>query len=272
MAGFLPRRCPREPVAPSVAPGPATNANGDVAVNADVLAEQALDAAITDCCEFLAIDRQTYFELALAWDELGAALWPSHTPETFYTAWTGDAGRANLCRNLIDQFARRDVWAVLSQLTDGQDGWWLLDYGCGSAATALAVAPRCRQVVLVDVPNLAQEFVAWRIERHGLKQVSCLTPAEAEALPAESFDYLCCIDVLEHLPTPTTTFERLDALLRRAGCLLFRAPWARPDEDFSEHLPEATADWHRPGGGADRLATRYHQVLTISFGGLYVKR
>lgn len=241
-------------------------------MNPDVYAARAMDLAIAEAAYYLEIERGALFDLAERWEELGPKLWAETTPETFYTAWQGEAGQANLCRNLIDQYARRDVWAVLWQVTQQLRRIWMLDFGCGSAALSWALRERCEQLVLADVPNAAREFVRWRIETAGARHVASVGPDEALQLPAESFTLIACIDVLEHLPEPTAVFERLDALLAPGGVFVYRAPWARDDEDFDEHLPAATADWHRPGGGAEQLAERYTQAGVISHGGVFVKR
>lgn len=241
-------------------------------MSAEIYRQMAAEEAIGDACEFLQIERTEYYNLALQWTELGPQLWQQSTPETFYTNWTGDAGRANLCANIIDQFSRQTVWAVLCQCLPQREDWVYLDYGCGSGVVSFPFLPQCDTAVLVDVPNLAQDYVRWRLGKHGHQHAAVLTPDEAEQIPAGTFTCIACVDVLEHLPNPTEVFGKLDQMLRVGGLLLFRSPWAREDEDFSEHLPEATADWHKPGGGNQHLQVRYEQLLGMDFGGLYTKQ
>jgi SAM-dependent methyltransferase len=231
----------------------------------------AAEEAVTDACEFLGVTRPRFFELALAWPELGAALWERSTPETFYTGWTGDTGRAAVAANVMDQFTRQDVWGALSQVMPARGGWLFMDYGCGTGSASFPFLGHCAQAVMVDVPNLNQEFLRWRLQRHGLDHVAVLSPDQAVELPLDTFDLVACVDVLEHLPEPTQVFQRLDAWLRCGGLLIQRSPWAHDDEELGEHLPEATADWHRSGGGAEQIGARYEALLPMAFGAVYHK-
>lgn len=232
----------------------------------------ALDDAITDACRFLNVARPEFYELARGWDTHRDTTWAETNPETFYTAWRGDVGRAALAANVLDQFSRPEIWHVTQEIRRQTPLGFFLDYGCGSAVVTWTALPSCTEAVLVDVPNLNQEFVRWRLEQHDSHQAAVLTPEEAAVFPAGTFDTIFCIDVLEHLPQPTAIFERLDQALKTGGLLLHRSPWARPDEDLCEHLAEATVDWHRPGGGAEQLAARYQTLAPLPFGGLYLKR
>lgn len=126
---------------------------------------------------------------------------------------------------------------------------------------------------MVDVPNVGQDFLRWRLERDGWRHVILLHHEATDTLPPEAFDLICCIDVLEHLPEPTRIFERFDSWLRPGGFYLHRAPWAQSVDEEHEvgHLLAAPADWNRPGGAGDQLASRYELLAPISFGALYRK-
>jgi 2-polyprenyl-3-methyl-5-hydroxy-6-metoxy-1,4-benzoquinol methylase len=173
---------------------------------------------------------------------------------------------------VLDQFSRPEIWHVTSELRRQTSLGYFLDYGCGSAVITWTALPDCAEAVLVDVPNLNQEFVRWRLDHYDSHQAAVLTPDEAAVFPAGMFDTIFCIDVLEHLPEPTPIFERFDQWLKPGGILLHRSPWAKPDEQLCEHLAEATADWFRPGGGASQLAQRYNTLTELPFGGVYMKR
>jgi SAM-dependent methyltransferase len=240
-------------------------------VSVEIDRAQAQDEAVTDACAWLGVPRAQFFDLARQWHDRGRALWSETDPAGFYRAWTGDTGRVALCANILDQFSRDIVWSILHGVFTQVPVSFYLDYGCGSAALSFPFLGRCTGAVLVDVPNAQQEFVRWRLERAGLRDAVVTTPDAAESLPADSFGLIACVDVLEHLPNPTAVFARLDQQLAPGGMFVFRAPWAREDEDFGEHLPEATADWHRPAGGAEQLAARYRCLLGIEHGGLYLK-
>lgn len=240
-------------------------------MSSDIDRFQAYERAVTDVCEWLDLERDGFYDLARRWDELGAELWTRTGPDSFYTAWTGDAGRANLCANVVDQFSRGSIWHVLSGVLTSGEVHFFLDYGCGTAVLDFPFLHLCRSAVLIDLPNLAQEFVRWRIEKHGLRDAAVLEPDALAAFGEEAFDVVACVDVLEHLPRPTEKLLELDRVLRPGGLLIHRSPWAKEDEELHEHLPEATADWHRPGGGEMILAAEYVKLAGLEFGGVYRK-
>ncbi|MBI2300817.1 MAG: methyltransferase domain-containing protein, partial [Armatimonadetes bacterium] len=169
-----------------------------------------------------------------------------------------------MAANVLDQFSRVNVWSVLYQLFARDEHSVYLDYGCGTASVSFAFLNRCDVAVLLDVPNDSQAFVRWRVERAGLQQVAVMTPDDAPGLPDGGFSLVACIDVLEHLPDPSAAFAGLQRVLRPGGLLLLRAPWARDDEDFGEHLPEATDNWHAPGGGAAQLLAGFERLAEIA--------
>ena len=241
-------------------------------MNTEIDRYRALDDSVTAASEFLHVPRGDIFELAKAWATVGPELWAKTGPDTFYASWTGAVGASAISANIIDQLSRVAVWNVLHQVFSRDLRWTYLDYGCGTAAVSFPFLSRCEVGVLLDVANANQEFVAWRLQRHGLTQAAVLTPDKAPALPAGSFNFVTCVDVLEHLTNPSEVFAQLDRLLQPEGLLLLRAPWAREDEDFGEHLAEAPLDWHRSGGGADSLAAGFSVLAELADGGLYQKR
>lgn len=233
---------------------------------------EACHAAIGDACAWLCLTPAEFFAAARQWTTLGPALWAETDPETFYTAWLGEAGRSGICANIIDQFSRTEIFFLLEAIFDQFPIGFYLDYGCGTAAVSWPFLSRATSAVLVDVPNLSQQFVQWRVEQAGLRDVAVLPPEAAGSLPDGLMDLVVCVDVLEHLPNPTAIFLQLDRLVKPGGLLLHRSPWAREDEDLGEHLQEATADWHRPGGGAQLVGALYEVVQPVAFGGLYRKK
>ncbi len=238
----------------------------------EVRRHRAAEEAVTDACEFLEVTRPEFFDLAEAWEQVGPALWQSCTPATFYTSWRGDAGKSAVAANVMDQFSRGEIFEMLGIVFDRLDQVIYLDFGCGTGAVSYPYLHRALSAVMIDVPNANQDYLRWRLVRAGLNEVALLEPNTLPQLPDATFNLIACIDVLEHLTNPTEVFAQLDRVLRIGGLFLFRAPWARDNEDFGEHLPEATRDWHRPGGGGQILQLGYQLVGQVTHGGLYQKQ
>ena len=242
----------------------------------DVLVEltRVRDAAIADVGEFLGLSRDQVYDQAATWSDRQRAMLAEGLPQDHYSHWLGDNGRANVCLNTVDQFYRHDVFAAVCQLHTAGLVQDLVDFGCGTGVVNYPYLAGCRSAVMVDVPNVAQDFLRWRLERDRLNHVVLLHHEATGDLPPESFDLICCIDVLEHLPEPTLVFEQFDRWLRPGGFYLHRAPWAQSEEEEREvgHLLAAPADWERPGGAQEQLTARYERIAPISYGGLYRKR
>jgi SAM-dependent methyltransferase len=82
----------------------------------------------------------------------------------------------------------------------------VLDYGCGEATSAALLADACGHLTMVEAaPNVRAALKA-RFE--GNPKISVLTPAEAAAQPAASFDLIVLHSVAQYL-----TGAELDAMM-----------------------------------------------------------
>src|ERR1700690_1803749 len=81
----------------------------------------------------------------------------------------------------------------------------VLDYGCGEATSADFLAAACEHLTMVEAaPNVRAALKA----RHaGHAKISVLTPDEAAALPAGSFDLIVLHSVAQYLSA--AEFDRL---------------------------------------------------------------
>lgn len=225
-----------------------------------------LDGCVTDACAFLEISRPQFYALAQSWTTYSQTFHSFERPEAFYLGFQGDMGRANLCANILNQFSRLEVYALAQRISALKPNLRLADIGCGTAALTFPLLSRIEvPAFLVDVSNLAQDFVRWRCARHGLDHVSVCGLDDVIG-PVQ---VMICVDVLEHVAQSSAMFRKMDALLSPGGVLLFQAPWASVAPNI-EHLPEAEADWHE-GGGAAMLAAGYSVLRQLPCGGLYHK-
>jgi hypothetical protein len=230
---------------------------------------RGFDACVGDACAFLDVQRPAFFELAALWPGYVATFDTFAEPEAYYRGFCGDMGRSNLCVNILDQFGRFDIAGLLPQLpAEAQDGqkMTMADIGCGAAALSFPSASRYKRAYFIDLPNISQEFVDWRIQKYGQSNFEI---GGLDVL-SEPVNIMICIDVLEHIAKSSDFFTEMDDRLAPGGVLVLRAPW-RSIAPHREHLEEAETNW-REAGGAKRLEEGYDLVHPLAAGGLYRKK
>lgn len=127
--------------------------------------------------------------------------------------WVGFWNRPNAIyvnrRNLEAHFAslQRDLDAYLPA------GGTVLDFGCGEALAADAMAERCGSLLLYDAAPAVRERLAERF--HGHPRIKVLTDDDLAALPQGSVDLVLAVSVLQYIPR-----AELVAVLRRWRGLL----------------------------------------------------
>ena len=193
------------------------------------------------------------------WDQYTQSAFDPRHSQSFYEGWVGEVGYLNVVANTCDQFRRIELFLAYERWMPLQAGS-LIDLGCGTAGLTLQFARRFDDVMLVDVDNVAKEFVRFKLERHreNVHARPVLPAALQEGTRADAF---ICVDVLEHLPNPSAVFaEQIDRCLQPGGLLFLQAPWAG---GVPEHLAEAPVDWIQRGG-EQLLARAYDKVAPIS--------
>ncbi len=99
----------------------------------------------------------------------------------------------------------------------------LVDLGAGTGTLAVAVAPRCGQVVAVDISEAMGRFLRDRVASAGLANVRCVRAGflsyQHAGLPA---DFVYTRNALHQLPDfwKAIALERIGGMLRPGGVLL----------------------------------------------------
>lgn len=83
----------------------------------------------------------------------------------------------------------------------------LLDFGCGIGSDGLALTRAGYEVSFADFDNPSTRYLRWRLERRGLRAE--VFDLDRDQLPA-GFDLVYAFDVLEHVPDPLATLERME--------------------------------------------------------------
>jgi len=110
----------------------------------------------------------------------------------------------------------------IEQACGGLKGKTALDVGCGGGILTEALAARGAQAMGIDLAEASLEVA----RLHGLesKIVADYRAVAVEDLAAErpqSFDLVCCLEMLEHVPDPASVVAACAALTRPGGTVVF---------------------------------------------------
>jgi SAM-dependent methyltransferase len=122
--------------------------------------------------------------------------------------------------NLMKRSIRRWVASYVTNVLGPRQR--VLALGDGLAFDSLALAEAGHDVTWSDLPGFASTFAERMIQASG---TGVHMRTDGAALPAEHFDTIVSLDVLEHVPDVEEELRKIHAALRPGGMLIVHAPF-----------------------------------------------
>jgi 2-polyprenyl-6-hydroxyphenyl methylase/3-demethylubiquinone-9 3-methyltransferase len=130
-----------------------------------------------------------------------------------------------------------------------------LDVGCGGGILTEALAEAGAEALGIDLARASIDVATQHAEAAGIDVAYRLIGAEALAAerPA-SFDLVCCLEMLEHVPDPAETIAAIAALVKPGGHVVFSTINRNPKsyalmivgaEYLANIVPRGTHDYAR---------------------------
>ncbi len=131
----------------------------------------------------------------------------------------------------------------------------VLDVGCGGGLLSEALAARGATVTGIDASERAIEIAKLHLYESGLKVEYVCETAEAHAeKQAGGYDLVTCMELLEHVPDPSSVVTACAAMLRPGGAACFSTLNRTPAsfalaivgaEYVLDLVPRGTHEWSR---------------------------
>jgi ubiquinone/menaquinone biosynthesis C-methylase UbiE len=100
----------------------------------------------------------------------------------------------------------------------------MLDVGCGWGGYTVAGLEMGIDAYGCDIDDKVLEIAALRSKLHGVPENYYIAPAEQLPFPDETFDYVQCISVLEHVNNVSTSIREMVRVLKKGGVAFISAP------------------------------------------------
>lgn len=98
----------------------------------------------------------------------------------------------------------------------------VVDVGCGGGILSESLAARGAQVTGIDAADKALAVARMHLAKTGLEvEYRQITAEELAIEQPDSFDVVCCLELLEHVPDPASTVAACARLCRPGGEVFF---------------------------------------------------
>ena len=124
-------------------------------------------------------------------------------------------------------------WIAEYLLETGTEPLDILVYGDGLGFDSLYLSQAGHRVMYFEVSAAGRKFAARLFEAHGAP-VTILW--DADQIEEQQYDVVACLDVLEHVPEPTSLVKSFSRYLKPKGRLIVNAPFFMLTAEYLTHL------------------------------------
>lgn len=179
---------------------------------------------------------------AAEWEELARR-------EPYFRVLTHDGG--TVATDAFFETGEADIAALLAAIASvlGRQPSLTssLDFGCGAGRITIPLARRSTKTVACDIAPTMLVHAARNVQNAGLNNVTFIGVDELNDWPAEQFDFICSLLVLQYIP-PSSGYAIIRALLKvlapgglAALHVVFEAPGVSPRTRFLSRVARRQA-------------------------------
>jgi len=236
--------------------------------------QEQMEEIIDIACEYMGIDKSDYHKTIEKFSKFGMDIEEDFENQSQTDVYWSNIDKEWLCINIYVQSVLYNsaipIYSSLMKLPLNNST--ALDYGCGSGVLAILLhkAFHFKKLVLLDIGNYASGFVEFYIAKTNSKEIVWKNILEYDS--DETFDFVECFDVLEHLENSYKHLSKLDGKVREGGIMALKVAFECEDKT---HLPQAAEDFFVKNDGLAYLKAKYERIKYLGGGivsGIYKKK
>ena len=193
---------------------------------------------VVELAEFLKMPEEEVYRLAFQTntESLVGEVWKEKNPQS--------QSERNLWYQETNQYLFNLIWfeyvkesqvplhASLANICKQRNYKKVLDFGGGTGGTLLFISNEVPiEANYYDLQGVGSEFAKFRVNKRGLQNFNFID-SEDKVNDYAPYDFIICLDVLEHIENPPKYGAWLTSMLRKGGTMFLSAPFIASGEHF----------------------------------------
>jgi len=235
--------------------------------------QKQLDEIMDIACEYMDISKNDYYSIIEKFNNHETEAEEKFENQAQTDIFWNNIDKEWLCINIYVQSILYNsvipIYTTLRKMT--LNNLNALDYGCGSGILAILLHKtfNFKKLVLTDIDNYAANFIRFYIAKTNSKEIIWENILECNS--NETFDFVICLDLLEHLENSYEHLLKLNDKVSVEGTMVLKIAFEHED---NTHLPQAEEDFFIKNNGLAYLKANYKRIAYFGYGlinGIYKK-